>query len=374
MCALALIGAGAAGYALGASHRGHGLLAWRGGRHGHHHHRSSSSSGRRHRSRRGDGERRGHRDAATAVTSAEARDGGENRCERGVALARRGAGGGAGIRARVKRAKTRCERWRRESSSLVLLIFNAYRVLRFTCRRSLAWVVPARTSLLASFAGLRFALGASSTASRRSAAEPRRRRILRSRARRPRTPVAPRPRVSPDHGCFVDVVDVVFEIRRDVDAAVVLDEFLLTRVVFFAPSPSAAVEGSSSFMTSCISISRGAAASGGEVAGAALSCCAVPSTLGDAVAPAPSSSDDDDDTRVDPSSATLPSLASFLFFFAPLSFFFFSFSLLLLRGRLLLCTEFRSSLDERLGRELGEQALLFVLRELFGDVGAEPTV
>jgi len=74
VCALALIGAGAAGYALGASHRGHGLLAWRGGRHGHHHHRSSSSSGRRHRSRRGDGERRGHRDAATAVTSAEARD------------------------------------------------------------------------------------------------------------------------------------------------------------------------------------------------------------------------------------------------------------------------------------------------------------
>jgi hypothetical protein len=74
VCALALIGAGAAGYALGASHRGHGLLAWRGGRRGHHHHRSSSSSGRRHRSRRGDGERRGHRDAATAVTSAEARD------------------------------------------------------------------------------------------------------------------------------------------------------------------------------------------------------------------------------------------------------------------------------------------------------------
>ena len=74
VCALALIGAGAAGYALGASHRGHGLLAWRGGRHGHHHHRSSSSSGRRHRSRRGDGERRGRRDAATAVTSAEARD------------------------------------------------------------------------------------------------------------------------------------------------------------------------------------------------------------------------------------------------------------------------------------------------------------
>mmetsp|Transcript_4443 Transcript_4443/g.17008 ORF Transcript_4443/g.17008 Transcript_4443/m.17008 type:complete len:252 (+) Transcript_4443:400-1155(+) len=80
-------------------------------------------------------------------------------------------------------------------------------------------------------------------------------------------------------------------------------------------------------MTSCISISRGAASSGGEVAGAALSCCAVPSTLGDAVAPAPSSSDDDDDTCVDPSSATLPSLASFLFFFAPLTFFFFSFSL-----------------------------------------------
>mmetsp|Transcript_4443 Transcript_4443/g.17009 ORF Transcript_4443/g.17009 Transcript_4443/m.17009 type:complete len:217 (+) Transcript_4443:30-680(+) len=36
-----------------------------------------------------------------------------------------------------------------------------------------------------------------------------------------------------DHGCFVDVVDVVFEIRRDFDAAVVFDKFLLTRVVFF---------------------------------------------------------------------------------------------------------------------------------------------
>ena len=73
VCALALIGAGAAGYALGVSHRGRGVLAWR-ERRGRHQHHGRSRGRRGHRRRRDDGERRGRRDAATAVTSAEARD------------------------------------------------------------------------------------------------------------------------------------------------------------------------------------------------------------------------------------------------------------------------------------------------------------